>query len=49
MNGAGKPSPPFGLPSLTLKTRPAATIPVAPPLSRRSLRSLQPGGKAAGL
>ncbi len=40
---------PGGLPSLTPKTRFAATGTVAPPLSRRDLRSWHPGKKTPGM
>ena len=39
---------PGGLPSLTQNPRLAATVPVAPPLSRRGLRSWHPGKKTPG-
>ena len=39
---------PGGLPSLTQNSRLAATVPVAPPLSRRGLRSWHPGKKTPG-
>ncbi|EGE0617736.1 hypothetical protein DM392_25070, partial [Escherichia coli] len=39
---------PDGLPSLTRNPWLAATVPVAPPLSRRSLRSLHPGKRPPG-
>ncbi len=39
---------PGGLPSLTLNPGLAATVPVAPPLSRRGLRSRHPGKRPPG-
>ena len=39
---------PGGLPSLTPNPRLAATVPVAPPLSRRGLRSWHPGKRPPG-
>ncbi len=39
---------PGGLPSLTQNPRLAATVPVAPPLSSRGLRSWHPGKKTPG-
>ena len=39
---------PGGLPSLTQTPRLAATVPVAPPLSRRGLRSRHPGKRPPG-
>ena len=39
---------PGGLPSLTQNPRLAATVPVAPPLSRRGLRSWHPGKRPPG-
>ncbi|HIE0063040.1 TPA: hypothetical protein ACXI7K_004724 [Escherichia coli] len=39
---------PGGLPSLTQNPRLAATVPVAPPLSRRGLRSWHPGKTTPG-
>ncbi|EBL1988130.1 hypothetical protein D2A21_24980, partial [Salmonella enterica] len=40
--------PPGGLPSLTRNPGLAATVPVAPPLSRRGLRSWHPGKRPPG-
>ena len=39
---------PGGLPSMTRNPRLAATVPVAPPLSRRGLRSWHPGKRPPG-
>ncbi|OSL84393.1 hypothetical protein EBAG_04755 [Escherichia coli T426] len=48
VNGASKLSPPWRAFIPDARPRLAATVPVAPPLSRRGLRSWHPGKKTPG-